>query len=103
MFEDLDPLFDVVRSQQPRRFPDRRGAESPADAVAHRGVERDPDESGVHSVHIADVGEPHEGPDAGESRRSHRVDWPVAARSSCRTALRHAPAPTPPLSDSLRG
>src|SRR5213596_2266235 len=103
MLKDLDALLDVVRSQQPGCFPDRRRPESPSDPIAHRGVEGDPDERRVHTLHLRDVGEAHEGPDPGESRRPHRVDGPVAYRSSSLTALRHGPAPTPPLSGFLRG
>ena len=56
MLEDLDPLLDVVRSQQARCFADRRGAEPPSDPIADRGVEWDPDEGRVHAGHGGDVG-----------------------------------------------
>src|SRR6266850_3463243 len=100
--EDVDVLLDVVRPQQPRRFANGRRAESAADPVAHRGVERDPDERGVDAGHVHHIGESHESPDPGKSRRLHGVDRPVA-RYTRPTALRHVRARTPPLSGSLRG
>src|SRR5438445_11850467 len=103
MLKDLDALLDVVRSQQPGCFPDRRRPESPSDPIAHRGVEGDPDERRVHALHVRDVGEAHEGPDPGESRRPRRVAGPVGFRPSSLTALTPRPASSTLSPGSISG